>query len=136
MRTRRALVMLALATIVSGSSVVAGANAVASASSMTGAPVDDVKLLTAKQGGGIRPVLRWKPVPGATSYLLVVQDKQGRAYWSWQGTATEVPMGGGEKPSKPGSGGPRVAKGYRWIVSAFGADGELLAISKRRPISP
>lgn len=136
MGTRRAVVMLALVMVVPATSFAAGADAVAGATSTAGAPVDEVKLLTAKQGGGIRPVLRWKPVAGAASYLLVVQDKKGRAYWSWQGTATEVPIGGGEKPSKPGSGGPRIAKGYRWIVSAFGANGELLAISKRRPISP
>src|SRR5262245_57400235 len=78
---------------------------------------DEIQLLTPKKGQGIRPVFRWASVEGATEYLLVVLDKRGRAYWSWQGSETEIPMGGGEKPSKPGSGAPRVAKGYKWIVS-------------------
>jgi squalene cyclase len=131
MSRRTAILLLALvAAVASTTPASAGASATA------GAEVDEVKLLTPKKGGGIRPVLRWRPVEGVVTYLLVVQDKKGRAYWSWQGAETEVPMGGGEKPSKPGSGGPRVAKGYKWIVSAFGPNGELLAISKRRPISP
>jgi hypothetical protein len=125
MSRRAAVLLLAALTVV----VMAPAASV-------GAQVDEVKLLTKKQGGGIRPVFRWEPVDGAATYLLVVHDRKGRAYWSWQGSETKVPMGGGEKPSKPGSGGPRIAKGYKWIVSAFGPNGELLAISKRRPISP
>jgi hypothetical protein len=126
---------LALTAIVSSATLVLHTGAGA-ASTAAGPSVEQVTLLTPKQGKGIRPVFRWEPVPDAANYLLVVQNKKGRAYWSWQGTETEVPMGGGEKPTKPGSGGPRVADGYRWIVSAFGAGGELLAISKRRPISP
>jgi hypothetical protein len=130
-----AAVTLALVAVVPGATSLLQSGAGAT-SQTAGAAAERVTLLTPKQGGGIRPVLRWKPVPDTATYLLVVQDTKGRAYWSWQGTKTEVPMGGGEKPSRPGSGGPRVARGYRWIVSAYGASGELLAISKLRPISP
>jgi hypothetical protein len=125
MRRRVAACALAALTLV-----------VAAPAADAGAQAGEIELLTPKKGEGIRPVFEWEPVDGASRYLLVVQDKRGRAYWSWQGSETEVPLGGGEKPRKPGAGGPRIAKGYKWIVSAFNPNGELLAISKLRPISP
>ncbi len=72
---------------------------------------------------------------GAAEYLLVVKDEQGLAYWAWGGPDTSVPLGGAELPDDVGN-GPTIAPGYTWSVSAYTVEGNMLAISGDRPVSP
>lgn len=93
-----------------------------------------IELTTPHEGGGDRPVLSWQPVDGAASYTLVLRDGNGRTYWSWIGTATEVPVGGVDLPDTVS--GPRVSDDTTWAVMAL--DDALLpvAVSEVRPIRP
>jgi hypothetical protein len=82
------------------------------------------------------PVFSWEAVDGAAAYRLVVLDGDGRAYWAWRGTGTEVALGGGTKPWPKGSGAPHAGEGYTWSVTALDADGVPVAISGRAPVAP
>ena len=117
-----------------------GSSHSSSTTTPTGAPkkriVPDITLLTAKSGGGIRPILSWQPVAGAQKYRVVVLDANTHIYWAWEGTSPSVPMGGGPKPAPKGSDGPRIAAGFSWSVVALGAHDKPLALSDREQIAP
>ncbi len=91
--------------------------------------------ITPTEGVGLRPTLDWEAIEGAGTYFLVVKDEQGAAYWAWEGSATSILLGGAEFPQDYGN-GPTIGPGYLWSVSAYAADGMMLAISGDRPISP
>jgi hypothetical protein len=75
-------------------------------------------------------------VPGADRYQLLVFDEAGQSYWAWEGSKTQVYMGGTEAQPAADASGPSVAAGYTWAVVAYDAAGNILASSGARPISP
>jgi hypothetical protein len=91
--------------------------------------------ITPTEGVGLRPMLSWEAIEGAGSYFLVVKDDAGSPYWAWDGAETSVPLGGALFPEDIGN-GPTIAQGYTWSVSAYAADGTILAISGDRSLSP
>lgn len=96
-----------------------------------------VKLQTKTSGGGVHPVLKWKAVPNAAQYRVVVRDAKKRPYWAWLGTTPRVTVSAtGKAVPKNLAFGPRVAKNYRWSVSAYDAAGRPIALSKEQVISP
>lgn len=97
--------------------------------------LDGVVELHEPEGDAV-PVFSWEPFDGADTYVLSVFDAEGRAYWMWEGSATSIPLGGGEEPADPGAGGPTVDEGFTWMVAALGEGGEPLAVSAREPIGP
>jgi hypothetical protein len=99
------------------------------------AGADLVEQLTPTSGGGTRPLLEWVSVDGAATYLVNIYTDSGGPYWSavTQDTKTYV---GGPLQIPAGRTGPNVADGYTWVVYAEDADGNLLAVSARRPIAP
>ncbi|WP_291379817.1 hypothetical protein [Demequina sp.] len=82
---------------------------------------------------GPRPLLTWTPVDGATMYLVTVLDSSGVGYWTWEGTETEVHVGG---TSEPDAIGPYVFEDMSWRVAAQDDTGTLLAVSEPSPLSP
>jgi len=99
------------------------------------AGANPVTQITPTEGVGLRPTLDWEAIESAGTYFLVVKDEKGAAYWAWVGSETSVPLGGAEFPEDYGN-GPTIGAGYVWSVSAYAADGTILAISGDRPISP
>jgi hypothetical protein len=95
-----------------------------------------IKLLTALEGGGARPLLAWEAVPGADRYQLLVFDEAGQSYWAWEGGQTQVYMGGAVTQPPEDTSGPSIAEGYTWAVVAYDTAGNILASSGSRPISP
>ena len=98
--------------------------------------IERVNLLTDVQGGGEKPLLAWESIPGADRYQLIVFDEAGEPYWAWQGSQTQVYMGGSESQPPADSSGPAVGAGYRWAVVAYDAKEEIVASSELKPISP
>lgn len=86
-------------------------------------------------GEGRRPVLEWTAVDGAERYFVIVSAPSGAIYWGWRTSDTSVPVGGNPKLVE-GAAGPAVSEGMTWIVSALDAEGNVVGISARRPISP
>lgn len=82
---------------------------------------------------GPRPLLTWAPVDGATLYLVTVLDSSGVGYWTWEGTDTEVHVGG---TAEPDAIGPYVFEDMTWRVAAQDDSGTLLAVSEPSPLSP
>jgi hypothetical protein len=96
-----------------------------------------ITVRTATHGAGPHPVLAWKPVHGATRYLVSVNTKPGAPYWSWSGDTTKVRFGGGPLDTpKTAPTGATLTHQMRWFVVALGDDGRVLAASKPRPIAP
>ena len=100
---------------------------------LTGA--NPVIQITPTEGVGLRPMLSWEAIEDAGSYFLVVKDDAGAGYWAWEGSETSIPLGGAAFPDDIGN-GPTIAAGYTWSVSAYAADGTILAISGDRSLSP
>lgn len=88
-----------------------------------------------EDGAGKVPTFTWEEVEGAVQYRLFVLDAQGRPVWAWQGEGTEVALGG--VPDRPaGEAGPVVTEGSTWSVVALDAEGQVVAASEDRPVSP
>lgn len=98
--------------------------------------VANIELLTDVKGTGTKPLLRWGEVTGASRYQLTVFDETGEPYWAWEGTQTQIYMGGTETKPPDDSSGPSIDSGYTWIVVAYGFDGKILAASEVKSISP
>lgn len=90
----------------------------------------------ATEGAGEVPAFEWDAVDGAERYRLVVLDGDGQPLWAWNGAETKVNLGGlpGERPE--GTPGPVITPGSTWSVAAFDAEGNALAVSELRPVSP
>lgn len=106
-----------------------------------GTPIDAglpaVELLApGATGAGEVPAFEWQAVEGAARYRLVVIDGNGEPLWAWNGAETKVNLGGlpGERPEAES--GPVITPGSIWSVAAFDAEGNALAISELRPVSP
>ncbi len=98
--------------------------------------VANIKLLTEVKGIGVRPLFVWDAVSGASRYQLIVFDDGSEPYWAWEGTKTQIYMGGTDAQPPADSSGPSIGAGYSWTVVAYGSDGKVLAASNVRPISP
>lgn len=93
-----------------------------------------ITLLTPAAGEGPRPVLRWEPVPGADSYLVILRDGvEAAASWVWRGSDTQVRVG---YVTDPGFGGPELQPGMVWSVLALDDRDLPVAQSGERPIAP
>ena len=90
----------------------------------------------ATTAAGNRPTFRWSAVEGATSYLLAILDAANEPVWAWQGTATEVILGGWDQTPPDDAPGPLITGPGQWFVVAVGADGVPIANSVLRPITP
>ncbi len=95
-----------------------------------------IRLLTDVKGGGEKPLFVWDAVSGASRYQLIVFDDGSEPYWAWEGTKTQIYMGGTDTQPPADSSGPSIGAGYSWTVVAYGSDGKVLATSDVRPISP
>jgi hypothetical protein len=95
-----------------------------------------VKLLTDLKGAGAKPLFQWEAIPAADRYQLIVFDEAGDPYWAWEGTQTQIYMGGTQSQPPDDSSGPSIGSGYTWAVMAYSSDGKLLAVSEVRKISP
>lgn len=103
---------------------------------ITGPGLESVKLLTPVDGAGEKPLFAWEAVSGAGYYQLVVFDEAGKPYWAWEGNGTQIHLGGTQDQPPLESSGPVIESGYSWAVIAYDAQGNVLASSDVRPISP
>ena len=95
----------------------------------------EIVLLTPTQAAGRHPKFEWQPVAEAVRYSVVVLA-DGKPYWAWEGSETLVYLGGGHKPPPADRIGPMLIRPMEWYVTAFDAQGKIIAYSKRRPIAP
>jgi hypothetical protein len=93
-------------------------------------------LAPATTGAGERPAFKWEPVDGATSYAVAVITTANEPLWAWQGTATEVILGGWSTPPPAEAFGPLLLGEADWFVVAFDAAGQPIANSVIRPVAP
>jgi hypothetical protein len=82
------------------------------------------------------PTFRWKRVDGAAAYRLAVLDSDGDASWAWQGTKTSIVLGAVKDRPRRGEAGPIVTDGMRWSVVALDENGQVVAASRLRDVSP
>lgn len=95
--------------------------------------VPPITLTTPASGGGDQPLLAWDPVDGADHYVVTLYaGPDAPALWTWRTSATEVVVG----VVTDRRGGPRVADGTTWEVTAFDGQRQLIAQSGERPIAP
>jgi hypothetical protein len=135
---RRPVVSWAAALVVAALFVVVSGTAALPAGAHVQAPygLAPVKLQTRTSGVGVHPQLKWKAVPGAAQYRVVVRDTKKRPYWVWVGAANRVTVSAtGKAVPKTSPVGPRIGKNYRWSVAAFDATGKPVALSKEQAIS-
>jgi hypothetical protein len=97
--------------------------------------VPTIEQLTAVAGGGTRPLLEWTALEGTDRYFVFVSAPSGDIYWAWRTRDTAVPVGGLPQLDEDAA-GPAVSDGMSWVVLAMDADGNVVGISPRRPISP
>ena len=97
---------------------------------------DKIVQTTKTKRAGSHPILRWKKARGATQYLVVVQTPDKKPYWTWQGTTTNVRLGGGPSKAPATSDGASLTTKLFWFVIALDAEGTAVASSERRPITP
>ncbi len=95
-----------------------------------------VQLKTDTKGVGPKPLFQWQAVPNAARYQLILNDASGTPYWAWDGTGTQVYLGGGESLPPADSAGPTLEAGSTWAVIAFDASGKVIASSEVGSISP
>lgn len=69
--------------------------------------------------------LVWSPVEGATRYLVALKTEDGRAYWAWEGEASSVRVGGGDRDDLNQT--AAVLQPLWWSLTAVDADGRLVA---------
>jgi len=97
---------------------------------------ESIELLTDITGVGEKPLFKWDAVTDAGRYQLIVFDEAGEPYWAWEGTKTQIYMGGTDEQPPADSSGPSIEAGYTWTVVAYNAEGKVIAASEVRSISP
>ena len=102
---------------------------------LPGLELDEVLLTTPLSGGGLRPLLAWGPANSAAYYAVKLYAPDGSPYWAWQGTATQIHVGG-EPVLEDYAEGPFVVDGMTWGVIAYDEEWAPIAASERRPIGP
>lgn len=102
-----------------------------------GSGLDEVALVSPETtGAGDVPTFVWEPVEGAKAYRLFVVGGDGVPIWSWQGKASSVALGGLSVERSDGDSGPVLTRDSTWSVAALDGDGQTLAVSRVRPVSP
>ena len=96
----------------------------------------EITLTTKNDDLGAHPILKWKKVRGATTYIVVVQTPKGAPYWTWQGAETRVRFGGGPLDAPEETEGASLTSKKMWFVIAEDADGSIIASSDKRDIAP
>ncbi len=99
-----------------------------------GMPVVDV-LGPPEFDAGDVPLFRWAPVEGAERYLVGVVGPED-PLWGWQGTETQIYLGGLPVARPPGMDGPVIVPGSCWAVMARDSVGHIIAVSEFLPVSP
>jgi hypothetical protein len=102
---------------------------------LPGLELDEVLLTTPLSGEGLRPLLVWAPADSAIYYAVKLYAPDGSPYWAWQGTATQIHVGG-EPALEDHAEGPFVVDGMTWGVIAYDEEWAPIAASERRPIGP
>lgn len=97
--------------------------------------VELMEQFTPTSGGGVHPILEWSAVDSAARYYVIVSAPSGRVYWAWRTEDTSIPVGGLPRLNEDAA-GPAVSAGMSWVVTALDAEGSIVGISARRPISP
>lgn len=98
-------------------------------------PFGDIAVIestTPTAGNGPTPTLAWSLIDDAANYTVLVADPDGAAWWAWEGTETEVVLGG----VADGPGALVTRPGTTWTVIAFDAAGSVLAASESRRLDP
>jgi hypothetical protein len=99
------------------------------------ADLPEVTLLTpGAEDAGLVPEFSWEAVDGAASYRLSVLGPD-RPLWAWSGTGTTVSLGLREGPSEAVP-GLELPPGSWWSVAALDDDGQVVAVSALRSVSP
>ena len=107
-----------------------------SASYLPAMNLPEIEQFTPTTGAGIKPLFEWQAVDGAAWYALVVKNSEGRPYWAWMGTQHSIYLGGVSEQPGEDIAGPRLEEGMQWAVIAYDSQGQVIAASKLRPISP
>lgn len=124
-------------TLVSGEQVQNPTEAVVQGETYISAPgIESIHLLTDVQRVGDKPLFSWESISDAGRYQLIVFDENGEPYWAWEGTQSQVYMGGSDDQPPADSSGPSIAADYHWAVVAYDSSGQVLASSELRQISP
>lgn len=103
---------------------------------ISGSGIGTIKLLTDTQGAGAKPLFKWQAVSGAARYELIVYDESSAPYWAWDGTQTQIYLGGTASQPPADSAGPSLGAGYSWTVVAFDDNDKVIASSAMQSISP
>jgi hypothetical protein len=99
------------------------------------ADLPEVALLApGAEDAGLVPEFSWEAVDGAASYRLSILGPD-RPLWAWSGTDTTVSLGLREGPSEAVP-GLELLPGSWWSVAALDDDGEIVAVSALRSVSP
>ena len=96
----------------------------------------EIDLITAKSDVGLFPFFEWEPVESAIRYNLLLIDKEGRAYWAWEGSENSIYLGGYYESPAHDSSGPILYEKMSWYILAFDSNNQLIASSVRQEISP
>ena len=99
------------------------------------ADLPEVTLLApGAEDAGLVPEFSWEAVDGAASYRLSILGPD-RPLWAWSGTDTTVSLGLREGPSEAVP-GLELPPGSWWSVAALDDDGQVVAVSALRSVSP
>ncbi|NOH12362.1 MAG: hypothetical protein HND51_12015 [Chloroflexi bacterium] len=98
--------------------------------------IEEIEILTPTEGVGLKPLFEWRPVTGATNYLLVLQDALEQTYWTWRGSSTSIYLGGVATAPPEDAAGPVLQTDMTWAVVALDAGDNVIASSRLRSISP
>lgn len=132
---RRTLVLAATAAALLALSGCAAETPTTDRPAAFAAYADVVLTAPAAQDAGPSPSFAWEPVEHAASYRLSVVGADGPV-WAWSGVETTVVYGGYASVPDPGVGALRLTAPAWWSVSAYDADGVLVAVSGQRAVSP
>ena len=91
---------------------------------------------TPETGNGDLPIFKWHPVEGASRYMLFLLRENGKGYWSWEGTETEVILGNLSTPINPNASGPRLLEQMNWAIVALDGQDHFIASSPLRAVAP
>jgi hypothetical protein len=94
-----------------------------------------ITLLTSGSGLGARPILQWDPVDRAVEYVVSVNAPSGGPLWTWNGSSTMVPFGGGPADD-PDTTGAQLTGPATWFVAAIDDQGRVIATSATAELGP
>lgn len=122
----------ATSSTTSGDAATTTSTTIAADPFLPGLGLEPIAQTTPTSGNEPRPLLAWEALDGAATYTVVVFDADGNPWWSWQGDATEVYLGGFQTDAEIG--GPVAGAGVTWVVYAYDADGRTAGASPLRAL--